>query len=1056
MPVTNVGKISGQLLKSNLTRTSDLLFDNTQVTATPTLFIGHTNNRIGIKTDSPTRELLVNGDTKITGDSIQTNSMTVGNLTFNGVTSTVTASVGSINLNSSGSHTFNELRTDNLAFTNSGIRSLGGSDIKIYPGPGTGKFIIPTDLKSYGGIHATGDITFDGSVFLGGDGPEDSLTVGADINSNLIPDVTSTYDLGETGKRWGHVHLASMTGLTDVTVDNTISLAGVRVNLGIQNKWYVSTNGADNLAGNHPNFAFGSIKHALNYIQESSGGPHQLHILPGTYIEEFPLEVPENVTVKGSGIRSCIIKPSVPYRFNDAFIMNNASMVSDVTIQDFQYSSTQDRGYAFRFSTNAGIVSKSPYVQNVTVLTHGETMTASDPRGFDSGDAGKGALLDANVLDTASPRASMLFNGVTFITPGVDAVTVKNGSRIEFIDCFTYFANRGLYMQHSLNQYTPSAGSYNPVTGDMTLTVGNHSMRVGESVTIADNSLTFTCAQDNHQTDHTYPRATDPYSGKKVIITATTATEFTCNVGVSSNVTAHLFKSATSNAVSEGTLNEARVIASATIYGNKGVVADGNGCLAYLISHNFAYVGTGKNVENETDIINQENEVVTTNNAKVHFVSQDQDGDFRVGENFIVDLGKGTTSIDVTGLDLTGSTLTVGTPGSTTLISATGIDVPNFRISNNTISTLQNGLTIDSAGTTNINANAQMNQNVTVSGDATIAGSGINFGDAPGDTINFSMDFTDNLLPSTNTSSNLGSANKQWRTANFERAEIDGIQIKDSTLQTTDTNAGIDLRGSGTGSVNLEELKFKTEITSTPSNDVGFGVGSGSLRFTGLQDIQLPKGSTAQRPVAENSVRYNTDVNEFEVQSTGNIPLGGIRDGDLDTKVDLSGNQFTFFSAGSNMGTIDGLGNLTVPRFSSQDKFTIDGNQITVSTPGEEAALVASGGRKVFLDTSQFEMQGSELLVTGTNSDMVFTGTGTKQNRIIHFETTQAYKGHAGDEATRDAQTARQGELWWNTTNSTLEVYTGSQWKSATGLQEITVTEAFAQELNLLYNLILN
>ena len=1307
MLVTNVGKISGQLLKSNLTRTSDLLFDNTQVTATPTLFIGHTNNRIGIKTDSPTRELLVNGDTKITGDSIQTNSMTVGNLTFNGVTSTVTASVGSINLNSSGSHTMNELRTDNLAFTNSGIRSLNGSDIKIYPGPGTGKFIIPTDLKSYGGIHATGDITFDGSVFLGGDGPEDSLTVGADIDSNLIPDATSTYDLGETGKRWGQVHLGSMTGLTDVTVDNTISLAGVRVNLGIQNKWYVSTNGADNLAGNHPNFAFGSIKHALNYIQESSGGPHQLHILPGTYIEEFPLEVPENVSVKGSGIRSCIIKPSVPGRFNDAFVMNNASMVADLTIQDFQYDSAQDKGYAFRFSTNAGIVSKSPYIQNVTVITQGTppTVTASstfgvdaqennprgitfnndgtkmfivgaqgddvneytlsvgfdlsstvtfidsfpvtqcpnptavkfnadgtkmfvtgtgnnnvhqytlstgfdvstagftqtlvttvdsdnfgldfnndgtkmyitgnstdsiyefnlssafdistatlnqsvylnpiddepfgiefntdgtrmlivgtkgngvdefklttafdistathmgfyfvgnnpsgihispdgtkmfiignqsdlvksydlgtsyrvsqdnDPRGFDSGDAGKGALLDANVLDSASPRASMLFNGVTFITPGVDAVTVKNGSRIEFIDCFTYFANRGLYMQHSLNQYTPSAGSYNPVTGDMTLTVGNHSMRVGESVTIADNSLTFTCAQDNHQTDHTYPRATDPYSGKKVIITATTATGFTCNVGVSSNVTAHLFKSATSNAVSEGTLNEARVIASATIYGNKGVVADGNGCLAYLISHNFAYVGTGKNVENETDIINQENEVITTNNAKVHFVSQDQDGDFRVGENFIVDLGKGTTSIDVTGLDLTGSTLTVGTPGSTTLISATGIDVPNFRISNNTISTLQNGLTIDSAGTTNINANAQMNQNVTVSGDATIAGSGINFGDAPGDTINFSMDFTDNLLPSSNTLSNLGSANKQWRTANFERAEIDGIQIKDSTLQTTDTNAGIDLRGSGTGSVNLEELRFKTEITSTPANDVGFGVGAGSLQFTGLQDIQLPKGSTAQRPVAENSVRYNTDVNEFEVQSTGNIPLGGIRDGDLDTKVDLSNNEFTFFSAGSNMGTIDGLGNLTVPRFASQDKFTIDGNQITVSTPGEEAALVANGNAKVFMDTSNFEFKGSELLNTGTNSDMVFTGTGTKQNRIIHFETTQAYKGHAGDEATRDAQTARQGELWWNTTNSTLEVYTGSQWKSATGLQEITVTEAFAQELNILYNLILN
>ena len=32
--------------------------------------------------------------------------------------------------------------------------------------------------------HATGDITFDGSV-SGGDGPEDSLTVGADIDPKL-------------------------------------------------------------------------------------------------------------------------------------------------------------------------------------------------------------------------------------------------------------------------------------------------------------------------------------------------------------------------------------------------------------------------------------------------------------------------------------------------------------------------------------------------------------------------------------------------------------------------------------------------------------------------------------------------------------------------------------------------------------------------------------------------------------------------------------------------------------------------------------------------------
>ena len=49
MPVSNVGKISGPLLKANLTRNSDLTFDNTAVTSTPTLFIGHTNNKLGIR-----------------------------------------------------------------------------------------------------------------------------------------------------------------------------------------------------------------------------------------------------------------------------------------------------------------------------------------------------------------------------------------------------------------------------------------------------------------------------------------------------------------------------------------------------------------------------------------------------------------------------------------------------------------------------------------------------------------------------------------------------------------------------------------------------------------------------------------------------------------------------------------------------------------------------------------------------------------------------------------------------------------------------------------------
>ena len=72
----------------------------------------------------------------------------------------------------------------------------------------------------------------------------------------------------------------------------------------------------------------------------------------------------------------------------------------------------------------------------------------------------------------------------------------------------------------------------------------------------------------------------------------------------------------------------------------------------------------------------------------------------------------------------------------------------------------------------------------------------------------------------------------------------------------------------------------------------------------------------------------------------------------------------------------------------------------------------------------------------------------------MHFDTTKAAVMPYGAQAVRPVN-ARQGELWWNQTNSTLEVYTGSEWVTSVGSQEITVTQQFAEELNVIYDLIL-
>ena len=62
--------------------------------------------------------------------------------------------------------------------------------------------------------------------------------------------------------------------------------------------------------------------------------------------------------------------------------------------------------------------------------------------------------------------------------------------------------------------YSPSTVAYNPTTGVMTITSAAHGLDNGDFVKIADNSLTFTCALDGNSTSHSYPRPTDPLSGK--------------------------------------------------------------------------------------------------------------------------------------------------------------------------------------------------------------------------------------------------------------------------------------------------------------------------------------------------------------------------------------------------------------------------------------------------------------------------------------------------------------------------------------------------------------
>lgn len=89
---------------------------------------------------------------------------------------------------------------------------LNGNDIT-----GTGNIDITGDIEVTGNIHATGNITSDGTITLGNDAA-DEVEFKAEIISNIVPDVTDTYDLGTSSKKWNTIH-ANVIEATEVNAD---------------------------------------------------------------------------------------------------------------------------------------------------------------------------------------------------------------------------------------------------------------------------------------------------------------------------------------------------------------------------------------------------------------------------------------------------------------------------------------------------------------------------------------------------------------------------------------------------------------------------------------------------------------------------------------------------------------------------------------------------------------------------------------------------------------------------------------------------------------------
>ena len=290
-------------------------------------------------------------------------------------------------------------------------------------------FIVKNGAVILNGLTATSTSTTTGALVVqGGIATSDQSTFGGALN------ITNTSTSVGTGT-------GALTVLGGAAIAGDLWVKNIKLNQFDPDVIYVSDVGSDENDGRLLQSAVRTIKKALE-LAEAHGAGADVVIAPGDYTEEFPLYVSTGTAVRGAGLRQVTVRPTTATNTFSGFLLNG-----ECTISDFAITGFYKPGFAFEFAPNAKITTRSPYVERFSVITRGSNPTASDPYGYDSNDAGGGAYLDGSNVDRTSLESAFLFNEATFITPSSTAIYATNGTRVELLNGFSYFSEKGIHFE---------------------------------------------------------------------------------------------------------------------------------------------------------------------------------------------------------------------------------------------------------------------------------------------------------------------------------------------------------------------------------------------------------------------------------------------------------------------------------------------------------------------------------------------------------------------------------------------------------------------------------
>ena len=134
-------------------------------------------------------------------------------------------------------------------------------------------------------------------------------------------------------------------------------------------------------------------------------------------------------------------------------------------------------------------------------------------------------------------------------------------------------SNTAVQLVDTANEaYTPTDATYDPVTGEMEITIGAHTYAAGDKITIDPEGITFSCGFGGGGVD-SHPNSNDSYLRKPFTISSVTSTTILLNAGAAgTNTDPHTFVSATAQCVRSANMAESYTPSNVAYNHNTGVM----------------------------------------------------------------------------------------------------------------------------------------------------------------------------------------------------------------------------------------------------------------------------------------------------------------------------------------------------------------------------------------------------------------------------------------------------------------------------------------------------